>query len=336
MQNALPEIMGGLRELFGLEEGGSKKSVSGGKTSAKPEKATSMDISGSESENEAPVARDPNADMDIDMEGEGSDEDYAQFDARLAPDSEDESEDNDDNQQLTKPNPPPRSSMSISLSPSPSSSPSQEPSQTNSNPPTPSPSRSPSPPPKKAKPQSKTKTKTPPSSTTFLPSLMMGGYWSGSEEEASEPEDADEHPRRKNRMGQQARRALWEKKFGAGANHVKGQGQKENGKGGTKKAGRGKNRAMDGDGRDSGWDLRKGATFTSESGERGKLGTGSNAMAMVGDSKVGRGRGSAGEKKAQGKDEAGGKPLHPSWEAAKKAKESKSTASFQGKKVVFD
>jgi len=34
------------------------------------------------------------------------------------------------------------------------------------------------------------------------------------------------------------------------------------------------------------------------------------------------------------KDDAG--PLHPSWEAAKKAKEAKQMASFQGKKVVFE
>jgi hypothetical protein len=34
------------------------------------------------------------------------------------------------------------------------------------------------------------------------------------------------------------------------------------------------------------------------------------------------------------KDDAG--TLHPSWEAAKKAKEAKQTAAFQGKKVVFE
>jgi hypothetical protein len=34
------------------------------------------------------------------------------------------------------------------------------------------------------------------------------------------------------------------------------------------------------------------------------------------------------------KDDVG--VLHPSWQAAKKAKEAKKTATFQGKRVTFD
>ncbi|KAL4804332.1 Bud-site selection protein [Aspergillus unguis] len=302
VQKVLPEIMNGLKDLFGLEGGNKGKSKKDGKTSSakgdgkpgKAEQSAEPDISASEdSGDEAPVARD--MDMDVDMSGsESGEEDYAQFDARLASDSE---EDDDGEDEFTsKSRPPPRSSMSISLSPAPS--------------------RSPSPPPKKAKSQAKTQDKTPASSTTFLPSLMMGGYWSGSEEEDGEgPEEIDEAPKRKNRMGQQARRALWEKKYGAAANHVKDQSKK------GKNGGKG--------GRDSGWDLRKGATGD-EGRDRGskKFLTGSNAMAMVGDSKVGVKR-----QKPQPKDD---KPLHPSWEAARKAKEQKATAAFQGKKMVFD
>ncbi|RAL67103.1 hypothetical protein DID88_007883 [Monilinia fructigena] len=48
----------------------------------------------------------------------------------------------------------------------------------------------------------------------------MGGYWSGSES-ASSLSDTDMKPTvRKNRMGQKARQALWEKKFGKGAKHI--------------------------------------------------------------------------------------------------------------------
>lgn len=293
--------MDGLRGLFGLEAQGKKKGKEG--SSAKTEKddravsgksgnierRAELDVSGSESEPES-----GDGVRDVDMEDAGSDEEgYSRFDARLASDSEDNDDDDgasDDDQlrarsraQLA------RSDMSISLSPSPSQSP----------------------PPKKPKSQ----TKAPATSTTFLPSLMMGGYWSGSE---SEPEEIEEEPKRKNRMGQQARRALWEKKYGASANHVK-----EQQKGGKK-------------GRDSGWDPRKGATGDGDSGRR-KFGTGSNATAVVSEKRFGQ--------SGTGKETRGGpskkkpddnKPLHPSWEAARKAKEQKATASFSGKKVVFD
>lgn len=164
---------------------------------------------------------------------------------------------------------------------------------------------------------------TAPNSTTFLPSLAMG-YWSGSE---SAEDLSDEGPMtRKNRMGQQARRALWEKKFGKNANHVKKQPQD----------------------RDEGWDARKGASAGDARGKRGR-GRGS------GDSKVARGRDKArsgrgpmssgansdpvGLKQARPilkAKAAGDGPLHPSWEAAKKAKEQKKMVPFQGKKVVFD
>lgn len=300
--------MDGLRGLFGLEEaqgktkgkdGGSGKATkddgAASRKSGSVERRAALDVSGSESESES-----GDAVRDVEMEDAGSDEeDYSRFDARLASDSEDNDDDDvasDDDQlrprsgaQLG------RSDMSVSLSPSHSRSPS--PSQ--------------SPPQKKPKSQ----TKAPATSTTFLPSLMMGGYWSGSE---SEPEEVEEAPKRKNRMGQQARRALWEKKYGASANHVK-----EQQKGGKK-------------GRDSGWDLRKGATGDGDNGRR-KFGTGSNATAVVGEKKFGQsGAGKGTQGRPSNKKPDDNKPLHPSWEAARKAKEQKSTASFQGKKLVFD
>lgn len=171
----------------------------------------------------------------------------------------------------------------------------------------------------KQKPKAHKPPKKPPSatpkSTTFLPSLSMG-YFSGSE---SAEGLSDEGPQeRKNRMGQQARRALWEKKFGKNANHVKKQ-------------------LPD---RDQGWDARRGASAADDRGERGR-GRGRGDMARGKDKpRSGRGPMSSGAnsdpvllKKAK---PAGNALLHPSWEAAKKAKEQKKLAHFQGKKLVFD
>ena len=157
--------------------------------------------------------------------------------------------------------------------------------------------------------------------TTFLPSLAMGGYWSGSESapNTSDEEAAKIRPRR-NRMGQQARQALWEKKFGSRAKHVRKQQQN----------------------RDAGWDARKGAQPYEE-----------EMLSLRRDGVMPRSRGSARQplpppppptgangdpvnrKSRKPASEAAAK-LHPSWEAAKKLKEGEKTAAFQGKKVVFD
>lgn len=323
VNNVYPDIMTGIRDLLGLKdapagkkdgkgkEKGDAKAAKEGSAKSKsksPPKAAQDDISGEESgEEEADSAlgaklplskKGGDNDDDQEMSDAGSD-DFAQFDSRLAPDSGDEddeeeeqsgSEDGSDGGiDLSASKLP--SDMSISRSPSPDS-----------------------PPAKKQKAQ-KAAAAAPITSTTFLPSLSMGGYFSGSESEAEDAEDAA--PRRKNRMGQQARRALWEKKFGSGANHVKNQKDK------------GRNN------RDSGWDARRGAT-DGRDGPRGRRGqgrggamgaTGANALPRQGD------RSQTGGGPAKKPDD--NKPLHPSWEAAKKAKEQKA-ASFQGKKVVFD
>lgn len=144
----------------------------------------------------------------------------------------------------------------------------------------------------------------------FLPTLM-NGYWSGSEESATD----DEAPApRKNRPGQQARRAKWEKKYGGNANHVKGRAKT----------------------RESEWDPKRGATEPNDRViRRGKGGppfvkrreqaTGENAVAVQ--PRRGRGLGK--------RDDEGA--IHPSWAAAKRAKEmAKPSMAFQGKKVVFD
>ena len=164
-------------------------------------------------------------------------------------------------------------------------------------------------------------------STTFLPSLTLGGYVSGSDSNSvlSDDEVAAEQlqGQRKNRRGQQARRAIWERKFGKNAKHLR--------------EGKGKV----GDLRSKGWDPKRGAVATDErNGKdkgwkrttterrgRGPQITGANSEAVKPRDRGGK------EKKEKEKG-----PLHPSWEAAKKRKEQKSGVgvAFIGKKVVFD
>lgn len=295
--------MAGIRKLLKIDEAPSGKQNEGGKKEKESKKKSAKDEDDSESEAETTtktrrgeqVSR--SDDMEISGSDESGDEGLSHFDARLAPgsdsdaDSEFGDEDEEDANEISD----------ISRSPSPDYSGED------------------SPPPKKAK---ATKgTAAPATNTTFLPSLMAGGYWSGSEEATDE--EADAQPKRKNRMGQQARRALWEKKFGTGANHVK---QEQKNEQMAAKFGYG--------GRDNGWDAKRGATEggRGRGGKRGGFGGGfgrsnrdDNAGAQPGSQKPGKPSGPP-------KDEG---PLHPSWEAKRKAKE-QAPAAFSGKKVTFD
>lgn len=178
--------------------------------------------------------------------------------------------------------------------------------------------------------------------STFLPSLM-GGYISGSESEAS---DIDiDAPAKKNRRGQRARQAIWEKKFKAQANHLKNQKS----------------------GRDQGWDMKRGAVGGEDAGpwkkgirnpfekrQQAPEGVHPDRQANFGGDDGPKARDSKPRKRDDTprqrdweepkpapkpkpkpkKDDEG--PLHASWEAAKKAKEAAQNVSFQGKKVVFD
>lgn len=294
VKNELPRIMEGFRRMLGAD------AQSGGKESAsehKKKKDGGMDGSGqnkalgevkvndtgvehAEDEDEDKTMN-PNHEGGSDDDNDEDEDDFAQFDSRLA------NSDSDSDSELPNPD-----AMSI----------------------TPSPRPSPEPAPKKSKPTS-TATMAPPTTTTFLPSLSMGGYISASDSESDpDPENSDSggKPRRKNRMGQQARRALWEKKYGSGANHVRQENQKKK---------------RD---RDSGWDIRRGAT-SGGGGEDGKN-RGFKEKVRDWDTK-GQSR-----SQGQGKDKANDdKPLHPSWEAARKAKEQQQGAvSFKGTKVTFD
>ncbi|KAI0102271.1 Bud-site selection protein [Nemania sp. FL0031] len=181
-----------------------------------------------------------------------------------------------------------------------------------------------------------------PGNSTFLPSLM-GGYISGSES-ASDVDVAP--PVRKNRRGQRARQAIWEKKYGEKAKHH----QKES------------------DSRNSGWDMKRGAVDTDgDTSKPWKKGIQNpfeknhvhpdRQQQMQGEddrpakSKESRGTRERREPRQQDKSQSfqAEKPktqpprsrddtgsLHPSWAAAKKAKEGVQKVEFQGKKVTFD
>ncbi|KAI5370609.1 Putative bud22/Serum response factor-binding protein [Septoria linicola] len=139
----------------------------------------------------------------------------------------------------------------------------------------------------------------------FLPTLTMAGYISGS---GSDVDDVGEDDKpKKNRRGQRARQAIWEKKFGKKAKHV--QEQEHDAK--------------------QGWDAKRGAVGGSKfakDANRLPLGKQRAIFSSTKDP--------AATKKPQ-RDDSG--PLHPSWEAAKRAKEKKSVpVAFQGKKISFD
>ncbi|KAL1955689.1 hypothetical protein VTO42DRAFT_8161 [Malbranchea cinnamomea] len=301
VRDVLPGIMEEIRKIVGISSNKKEPVSAKQQDKVKGSGGVSQQESASEGESESEASF-----------GEPSDEER-RYEARLAPSgSESESENDVDGEtpQKQKPNGQKYDlARDISLSPTPSESESESP-------------------PPAAQKSKKAKVKAAPketSTTTFLPSLM-GGYWSGSE---SEPEDAVAAAAagkkvRKNRMGQQARRKLWEKKYGAQANHIRKAKEKEQ------------------QSRDSGWDLRRGATDSQEAGkEKGKFGKGKGANPKAqakGDSKPpkeDRSKKPAGGK-GLSKSAADNKPLHPSWEAAKRVKEKIAQTSFQGKKVVFD
>ncbi|KIX98378.1 uncharacterized protein Z520_05679 [Fonsecaea multimorphosa CBS 102226] len=154
------------------------------------------------------------------------------------------------------------------------------------------------------------------SKTAFLPSLSMAGYYSGSESE----DDANGYrgpaqPKpRKNRRGQRARQQIAERKFGKNAKHLEKQ--------------------KDQDGRNTGWDPKRGAVGrVDRPGDRfherkvnQKPTGGVHAVAH-----------SAHPPKTRlnVRDDQG--PLHPSWEAAKRRKmQDQGPATFQGKRITFD
>ncbi|KAH7381395.1 Bud-site selection protein [Phaeosphaeria sp. MPI-PUGE-AT-0046c] len=139
-------------------------------------------------------------------------------------------------------------------------------------------------------------------SSAFLPGLSHAAYIAGSDSDASDL-SASFAPR-KNRRGQRARQKIAEAKFGAKAKHL------ENAD------------------RNKGWDPKRGAVSTENRGY-GPQQSGENTIPL-------------GKKRGEGtkRDDKG--DLHPSWLAAKAAKEKKMVkievgkGAGQGKKVIFD
>lgn len=157
------------------------------------------------------------------------------------------------------------------------------------------------PPPKQIKLSEAKRAKSP--DQTFLPTLM-GGYISGSESAS----DVDVAPR-KNRLGQKQRRAIWEKKFGSQAKHLQKQQQEKRKRKGTV--------------RGDGWDLQRGAVDDEGGGrkpwKKGIEGPLSIMKKEAAPEAAPEGKDEKEKKKKPKKDNEG--PLHPSWEAKKRAKE---------------
>jgi hypothetical protein len=158
------------------------------------------------------------------------------------------------------------------------------------------------------------------SNSIFLPALTTGGYWSGSES-GPEDEEAVMLDRRKNRRGQRARQAIWEQKYGKKAKHLQ---------------------TSDRHDRSAGWDPKKGAILqqhdkTGRSQQKTRDNWDRKRSSRPKDTKDHLDNSSAKQSNAstqRSKDNEG--KVHPSWEAAKKAKEAKQTAQFTGNKITFD
>ena len=157
-----------------------------------------------------------------------------------------------------------------------------------------------------------------PKSTTFLPTLATGGYWSGSEQGSDADDTAGQIQRRKNKRGQRARQAIYEKKYGDNANHLKK--AKES--------------------RDHGWDMRRGAQKDKDvrNGKKARKFERPNRgkVEKLGNRRGPQSSGANIEPVKPRTSKAAEGAIHPSWEAARKAKEQKNAAPFQGKKVTFD
>ncbi|KAJ3522589.1 hypothetical protein NM208_g12792 [Fusarium decemcellulare] len=170
-------------------------------------------------------------------------------------------------------------------------------------------SPSPSPPPAKKKKKDKASAPARPRDSTFLPSLM-GGYISGSESAS----DVDVAPAKK-RRGQKARQAIWEKKYGNKAKHLQKPAWQT--------------------GRDSGWDMKRGAVEGGDDQQRTPWKKGiRNPLARQGGADARAERKPEVKRPPPKKDDEG--PLHPSWAARKQAKQSEKTAAFAGSKITFD
>ncbi|OCH91840.1 Bud-site selection protein [Obba rivulosa] len=153
--------------------------------------------------------------------------------------------------------------------------------------------------------------------STFLPSLSVGftrGDSDASDFSDTEAKAADDV--RKNRRGQRARRAIWEKKYGRNANHVKKEHEVA---------------AQNPRQKGAGWNQKGGPRNSTPSSKRGPPPPQARPNAPRPDHAAGN----RPQPRSNIKEQE--KPLHPSWEAKKRLKEkfNPSMVAPQGKKITF-
>ncbi|KAF4577143.1 hypothetical protein EYR36_005130 [Pleurotus pulmonarius] len=162
------------------------------------------------------------------------------------------------------------------------------------------------------------------SASTFLPSLSVGyirGDSDNSDVDGSDAGQPDIQPR-KNRRGQRARRAIWEKKYGRNANHKKKETEtssRHTRPSIPQTSGRGRkmgNKVIP-DGSANKVYALKSRTWGEKPSHDQKLTASKPATRQLPASQT------------------QGSSLHPSWEAKRKAKERTGIVPSQGKKIVF-
>lgn len=198
--------------------------------------------------------------------------------------------------------------------------------------------------------------------TSFLPSLMHGGYYSGSDSDADDnaPDGYDPDKAyaaaaaqpRKNRRGQRARQAIAEKKHGAKAKHL----VKANGADGV----HGDRQRFivtartiaTNEGRNDGWDTRRGAVESLNArntkgrrdtrmpnGSARRNGAAKDRNGIEGSTGANSDPVIAKARSAKKAPASKSGRIHPSWEAARKRKLERANAgpdSFTGKKITFE
>ncbi|KAL4069874.1 Bud-site selection protein [Scleroderma yunnanense] len=155
------------------------------------------------------------------------------------------------------------------------------------------------------------------SQSAFLPTLSVGFTRGDSDSEFTDSEAKIADSTKKNRRGQRARRAIWEKKYGKNANHVKkrreiAQGEKRKGPG----------------------PASKGQQRSKSHGQEQRKHSRDPPLKRVEKTSTGRGMHTRGSS-SNGRRTDEERPLHPSWEAKKK-QQAASIVLPQGTKIIFD
>ncbi|KAG8214603.1 Bud-site selection protein [Butyriboletus roseoflavus] len=158
----------------------------------------------------------------------------------------------------------------------------------------------------------------------FLPSLSVGFARGDSGSECSDSETRLVDGMKKNRRGQRARRAIWEKKFGRNANHIKKRQQTVRG---SKPHLPGSVRIDRRSGKGNSSSRSRAPPHAHEQVSRPTL-EGSEGVKILGATKV------QFRLKGDLRENQGKWPLHPSWEAKRKL-QAASIVPSQGTKIVF-